>query len=88
MNDVETNGGVEFNNSARVTIRSRDEAYALLSSIADYLMRVEPHSPAPYLVKRAVTWGSMPLASLLQELVGENRELLEIYQLLGMGERS
>lgn len=52
---------------------SREQAYASLSAIADYLMRTEPHSPAPWLVKRAVSWGGMTLAELLDELLGRGR---------------
>jgi type VI secretion system ImpA family protein len=66
------------------SIRSRAEAYQILSEVADFLMRVEPHSPVPYLVKRAVSWGSMPLAELLQELVQNQSDLQALYALLGM----
>jgi type VI secretion system protein ImpA len=63
--------------------RSRDEAYRRLGEIADYLLRTEPHSPVPYLVKRAVAWGGMPLAELLQELLDSESDLKQIYRLLG-----
>ena len=63
--------------------RSRDEAYQRLEEAADYLLRTEPHSPVPYLVKRAVGWGSMPLAELLQELMDNESDLKQIYRLLG-----
>jgi type VI secretion system ImpA family protein len=65
-------------------IRSRNDAYAMLASIADYLMKVEPHSPTPYLIRRAVSWGSMPLTTLLQELMEEGNKLADIYKLLGI----
>lgn len=65
-------------------IRSRAEAYLRLSEAADYLLRTEPHSPAPYLVKRAVGWGNMSLAELLMELVGSPDDLVAIQRLLGM----
>ena len=64
-------------------IRSREEAYRRLSDAADYLLRTEPHSPTPYLVMRAVAWGSMPLNQLLQELVSDG-DLKQLYTLLGM----
>ena len=51
-------------------ITSRAQAYKMLDAAADYLLRAEPHSPAPYLVKRAVTWGRMPLQDLLKEAMG------------------
>ena len=67
-------------------IRSRAQAYQMLSEIADYLSRVEPHSPSPYLIRRAVGWGSMTLLELLQELVQDANDLRMIYSLLGIKE--
>lgn len=68
-------------------IRSRSEAYRRLAEAADYLLRTEPHSPAPYLVRRAVAWGGMSLGELLEELVQSDNDLKSIYTLLGMRER-
>jgi len=68
-------------------IRSRSEAYRRLTEAADYLQRTEPHSPTPYLVRRAVAWGGMSLGELLQELVQSDTDLNAIYTLLGMRER-
>ena len=68
-------------------IRSRAEAYRRLAEAADYLLRTEPHSPAPYLVRRAVAWGGMSLGELLEELVQGDNDLKAIYTLLGMRER-
>ena len=65
-------------------IRSREEAYRRLAEAADYLRRTEPHSPAPYLVMRAVAWGNLPLGGLLQELVQNEGDLQQLYKLLGM----
>jgi type VI secretion system protein ImpA len=65
-------------------IRSRAEAYRLLTEAADYLLRTEPHSPVPYLVKRAIAWGNMSLAELLGEFVNRADDLVAIYRLLGM----
>lgn len=65
-------------------IRSRAEAYQLLSEAADYLARTEPHSPTHYLVRRAISWGGMKLEELLPELVRNPGELAEIARLLQM----
>ncbi len=65
-------------------IKSRAEAYQRLQEAADFLMRTEPHSPTPYLVKRAVGWGKMSLVQLLSELVNTPQDLRAIYTLLGM----
>jgi len=65
-------------------IRSRADAYRRLSEVADYLLRTEPHSPTPYLVRRAVEWGNMSLPELLQQIVRNQGELDEIDKLLGL----
>lgn len=66
-------------------IRSRSEAYRLLTEVADYLERTEPHSPTPHLVRRAVSWGDMTLDQLLLEIVRDDNDLRFIYDLLGLG---
>ena len=68
-------------------ITSRTDAYVRLTEAADYLLRTEPHSPVPYLVKRAISWGNMSLAELLYEFVGNTDDLVAIQRLLGMRER-
>jgi type VI secretion system protein ImpA len=68
-------------------IRSRAEAYRRLDEAAAFLMRTEPHSPAPYLVKRAVAWGNLSLAELLAELLADKADLATVYKLLGIPRR-
>jgi type VI secretion system protein ImpA len=68
-------------------IRSRAEAYWRLSEAAEYLLRTEPHSPTPYLVRRAVEWGSMNLFDLLQQIVRNEGEMQEINRLLRLTNR-
>lgn len=63
-------------------IGSRQEAYDLLLSAANYLNAIEPHSPAPYLVKRAVRWGNMPLNELLAELMEDGSGTTQVFKLL------
>lgn len=67
-------------------ISSRQEAYALLSHAANYLMVSEPHSPTPYLVKRAITWGKMPLRDLLGELIEEQGDRSKVFKLLNLSD--
>ena len=55
----------------------------MLSEAADYLFIHEPHSPTPYLVRRAVTWGNMTLTELLKELITDDGDLRAIFNLLG-----
>jgi type VI secretion system protein ImpA len=65
-------------------IASRAEAYQALREASDFLMRTEPHSPVPYLVRRAISWGNLSLAELLEELLQKNSDVSAIYALLGM----
>lgn len=70
--------------ASSVTISSRDEAYQLLARAADFLERTEPHSPVPYLVRRAVHWGQLPLESVLPELIKGQADLDGVRELLGL----
>lgn len=65
-------------------IRDREDAYRRLSEAAEYLMQVEPHSPAPYLVRRAIDWGSKTTPELYQELFLQAQGQLNIFDLLGV----
>ncbi len=65
-------------------IRNRAEAYQRLAEASDYLLRKEPHSPVPHLIKRAVVWGNMSFTELISELVQDQNDLLGIYGLLGI----
>lgn len=66
--------------------QSRHEAYVTLEAIADYLAVVEPHSPTPYLLRRAVNWGRMPLPELMAEIIKEEGDLNRLKNLLGLKE--
>ncbi len=73
--------------SAAHGIASREEAFALLEAVAQYLMRTEPHSPVPYLVQRAVAWGEMSFGQLLAQFIHDPAELERLYGFLGIHER-
>lgn len=64
--------------------QSREEAYRQLSAIAEYLARTEPHSPVPYIIRRAVEWGGMPLSALMDELVHADPEARRVWVMLGV----
>jgi type VI secretion system protein ImpA len=65
-------------------IRSRADAYRQLEGIANFLQIIEPHSPTPYLVRRAVSWGRMPLHELMQEVLREEGDLNRLFTVLGL----
>ncbi|MFC7538661.1 hypothetical protein ACFQU2_03305 [Siccirubricoccus deserti] len=56
---------------AAEAIASRDAAYQRLEEVAQYLEALEPHSPVPALLRRAIGWGRMQLPELLAELMKE-----------------
>lgn len=64
--------------------RNRDEAYQTLEALARYLSAIEPHSPTPYLIRRAVNWGHLPLPELMAEIMEEEGDLNRLVQLLGL----
>ena len=64
--------------------RTREQAYVQVSEIADYLENVEPHSPTPFLLRKAITWGSMNLQDLLKEFSESGLELSQIQQWIGI----
>ena len=50
--------------------------------MADYLLLTEPHSPTPYLLKRAIAWGSMSLHEVFGEIIRDRNEMEELNKLL------
>ena len=65
-------------------IRDREDAYARLAELSDYLMRLDPHSPGPYLLRRAVQWGKLDTAQLYHEIFIRSKGTLSIFELLGV----
>ncbi len=63
---------------------NRNDAYAALQSIADYLKVDDPHSPAPYLIYKAIDWGRMNTTQLYNELFVQQQGQLNIFELLGI----
>lgn len=70
--------------SPKIALTSRDQAYELLEQIAQYLEALEPHSPTPYLIRRAVTWGHMNLAELMHEFSKDSGGLEQLTKLLNL----
>ena len=62
-------------NGVRQGPSNRAQAYDMIRMAADYLSRTEPHSPVPYLLRRALRWGSLSLQELLPELLQNPEQL-------------
>ncbi|MBL8473643.1 MAG: type VI secretion system protein TssA [Rhodocyclaceae bacterium] len=71
-------------NSLDQAIADRAEAYRHLAAAAEFLMRLEPHSPVPYLVRRAIDWGRLNTVELYQELFVRMGGQISIFDLLGL----
>ena len=66
--------------------RTRAEAYRQLVQAADLLEELEPHSPVPYLIKRAVELGQLSFPALMRELIRDNTILTELQREFGIRE--
>ena len=64
-------------------IGSRDEAYDLLKKITEYLMRADPHSPTPYLLRRAVSFRNMTFADMITMFVDDEWQRTNLLKLMG-----
>ncbi len=65
-------------------IRSREDAFNRLAEVANFLQKVEPHSPVSYLLQRALKWGRMPFHELLEELLKDATVRGQVTELLGI----
>lgn len=64
----------------------REQAYAMLAAACETLLRIEPHSPVPYVVQRAIAWGSLNTAELYLELFVRTGGQINIFELLGIAD--
>jgi type VI secretion system protein ImpA len=65
-------------------VASRAEAYRLLAQAAALLKELEPHSPIPYLVERAVELGNLPFPDMIKALIRNADVLSELNRELGI----
>ncbi len=70
--------------SMATSARSRAEVYRQLAQAADVLRQLEPHSPIPYLIERAVALGNLPFPDLIKVLVRDANVLGELTREFGI----
>tara|TARA_B100000575_G_scaffold254633_1_gene223928 strand:- start:1774 stop:2934 length:1161 start_codon:yes stop_codon:yes gene_type:complete len=63
---------------------SREEAYTALANITDFLMEQEPHSPTPYLLRRAASFKDMTLADMITTFVDDEWQRTNLLKLMGI----
>jgi len=66
------------------TFRSRQQAYEQLDAAARFLAHVEPHSPVPYLVAKAIEWGQLNAAELYQRVFIEHEGQISISEMMNL----
>lgn len=69
--EAQSSGGAA-RKSASGEIHTRDDAFRLLTRVAEYFRVTEPHSPLSSLLSQAVRWGRMPLDQLIEELIPDS----------------
>jgi type VI secretion system protein ImpA len=62
----------------------RAQIYAQIEQLAMTLQRIEPHSPVPHLLLRAVQLGALPFPQLMSELLRDQNVLGRMNQELGI----
>jgi type VI secretion system protein ImpA len=74
--------------AARPDVLTRDDLYKRLTETADLLEKMEPHSPVPYLIRRAVAWGALPFPQLMKAMIRADytAALDEVNRELGIAE--
>ncbi len=67
-------------------IANRAQAYQHLVEVANALERIEPHSPIPHIIRRAVALGQLSFPELMKELIKDAAVLTEMSRNLGIKE--
>lgn len=83
---VSNGGGTMAMSGSSQIIQSREAAYDQIRKATAYLKQIEPHSPVPYLIERALKWGRMSLPELLGELIADDNNRTNLFGLLGIKE--
>lgn len=63
---------------------TRTDIYARVSEAADLLEKIEPHSPVPFLLRKAVEFGAMSFPELMKALILNSDILSEMNRELGI----
>ena len=67
-------------------MQSRAQVYARLAEAADVLAQIEPHSPIPYLLRRAVQLGDLSFPELMKALISDSSVRSDLGRSLGIEE--
>jgi type VI secretion system protein ImpA len=67
-------------------MQSRAQVYARLAEAAELLGQLEPHSPIPYLIRRAVQLGDLSFPDLVKALISDSSVRADLGRSLGIDE--
>ena len=67
-------------------IGEREQAYRALAALAERLAQIDPHSPAPYLARRAAGLKDQSFADLVMLLADDDRQRQHLFRLLGISD--
>jgi type VI secretion system protein ImpA len=62
----------------------RAQAYAALTDIAALLKKIEPNSPTPYMIERALALGAMPFPEMITAINASAGSIDRFFELLGI----
>lgn len=65
---------------------NRDDVYRQLNDAAKLLEKLEPHSPIPYLIQKAIKLGAMPFPLLIKALIRDDNIIKELNREFGIKE--
>lgn len=79
-------GQVEGGGGKVRKMRTRDDIYNQLREAATLLQKMEPHSPIPYLIFKAVEWGTLQFPQLMKAMVQDDSVISQMNRELGIKE--
>ncbi len=82
----ETAGETSSGSTGGGKVGSRADIYRQLGRLASSLRAIEPHSPIPYLLERAVALGELPFPKLIAALIRDVNTVAELYREFGIPE--
>ena len=68
------------------SMASRAQVYQRLAEAADLLQQLEPHSPIPYIIRRACLLGDLSFPALVKALIADPSVLHDLSRTLGIQE--
>lgn len=79
--DVGTGGSIR---TVDGPIQSRDQAFAVISQVAQFFRRTEPQSVLAWQLEECIRWGRMSLPELLEDLIADGSAREQLFRRVGI----